>query len=106
MILTKRDWVGNTISHLFRQCFESMSSQVKSAPDDLQIASDRIRKNPFLLLCQRMEQTTMGKIKKTPRFGKKPDSVGNIRLQERDIEIIKLVYDYRFLDSKQIQALV
>ncbi|MEM2915244.1 MAG: replication-relaxation family protein [Candidatus Bathyarchaeia archaeon] len=48
----------------------------------------------------------MEKVRKTPRFGKRPDSVGNIRLQERDIEIIKLVYDYRFLDSRQIQSLI
>lgn len=45
-------------------------------------------------------------VKKTPRFGKEPESVGGIRIQPRDIEIIRLAYEYRLLDSKQIQALL
>lgn len=43
---------------------------------------------------------------KAPRFEKKPKVIGNIIIQKRDIEIIKLVWEYRFLSSEQIQALV
>lgn len=43
---------------------------------------------------------------RTPRFKRKPKLAGGLTLQERDIEIIKLVHEYRFLNSKQIQALV
>lgn len=41
-----------------------------------------------------------------PRFERKPDQVGGIQLQDRDINIIHLVHDYRFLDSGQITALI
>lgn len=43
---------------------------------------------------------------RAPRFERAPDQVGGLRLQERDAEIIRLVYEYRFLNSAQIQALV
>lgn len=43
---------------------------------------------------------------KAPRFEKKPKAIGNIIIQKRDIEIIRLVWEYRFLSSEQIQALV
>jgi len=45
-------------------------------------------------------------MEKAPRFRRKPETIGNIRLQSRDLEIIKLAWDYRFLNSEQIQALV
>ena len=44
--------------------------------------------------------------KKTPRFRRQPAGVGGLRIQKRDIEIIRLVHNYRFLDSKQIRALI
>ena len=44
--------------------------------------------------------------KRAPRFKRMPKAVGGLRIQERDIEIIRLVYEYRFLDSEQIHALV
>lgn len=43
---------------------------------------------------------------RAPKFKRKPEQVGGLRVQKRDIEIIRLVYDYRFLNSDQIQALV
>ena len=43
---------------------------------------------------------------RAPKFKRKPQQVGGLRVQKRDIEIIRLVYDYRFLNSDQIQALV
>ena len=43
---------------------------------------------------------------RAPKFKRKPQQVGGLRVQERDIEIIRLVYNYRFLNSDQIQALV
>jgi len=46
------------------------------------------------------------KTKRTPRFKREPQQVGGLRLQERDIEIIKLVHDFRFLNSHQIELLV
>jgi len=48
----------------------------------------------------------MEKTKRTPRFKREPQQVGGLRLQERDIEIIKLVHDFRFLNSHQIELLV
>ncbi len=44
-------------------------------------------------------------MKRAPRFTRSPEAVGGLRRQKRDIEIIKLVHDYRFLDSRQIRAL-
>jgi len=46
------------------------------------------------------------KTKKAPKFKRRPEEVGGLRLQERDIEIIRLVYDFRFLNSDQIKALI
>jgi hypothetical protein len=43
---------------------------------------------------------------RAPRFKRRPKLVGGIEIQERDLEIIRLVYDYRFMDSQQICALV
>jgi len=40
-----------------------------------------------------------------PKFKRKPEQLGAVRLQERDIRIIKLVHDYRFLNSDQIKLL-
>jgi len=45
-------------------------------------------------------------MEKTPRFNRKPEALGKIRIQKRDIEIIKLLWEYRFLSSEQIQKLV
>lgn len=45
-------------------------------------------------------------MKKTPRFDRKPRAIGNIRIQKRDTEIVKLVWEYRFLSSEQIQRLI
>ena len=44
--------------------------------------------------------------KNVPRFQRRPEQVGSLNLQERDLEIVKLVHDYRFLDTGQIQALI
>lgn len=44
--------------------------------------------------------------KALPRFKRKKTAISPIRLQPRDIRIIKLVYDYRSLNSGQIRALV
>lgn len=43
---------------------------------------------------------------KAYRFKRSPEAVGGLQLQDRDIEIIRSVYSYRFLNSEQIQALV
>jgi len=43
---------------------------------------------------------------RAPRFKRRPKAVGRLALQERDIEIIRLVDEYRFLDSEQMCALV
>jgi len=40
-----------------------------------------------------------------PRYQRTPGEM-SVRLQDRDREILKLVYDYRFLSSRQIQRLV
>lgn len=49
----------------------------------------------------------MDRNKPTPRLKKKPESVSlRLPLQDRDIKIIKYVYDYRFLTSQQINLLV
>lgn len=45
-------------------------------------------------------------IRKTPRFRRTPGAVGDLRLQERDFGIIRLAYEYRFVNSEQIAALV
>jgi hypothetical protein len=45
-------------------------------------------------------------VEKAPRFEKTPKAIGNIVIQKRDIEIIKLLWEYRFLSSEQIQKLV
>jgi len=42
---------------------------------------------------------------RAPKFKRKPEQLGGLRLQERDIGIIRLVYDYRFLNSDQIKLL-
>jgi len=46
------------------------------------------------------------KTKRAPKFKRRPEEVGGLRLQERDIEIVRLVQDYRFLNSDQIKALI
>jgi len=43
---------------------------------------------------------------RAPRFEKKPKVIGDIVIQQRDIEIVKLVWEYRFLSSEQIQKLI
>lgn len=43
--------------------------------------------------------------KRAPKFKRKPEQLGGVRLQERDIAIIRLVQDYRFLNSDQIKLL-
>ena len=45
-------------------------------------------------------------VKRAPRFKRMPEAAGGLRIQDRDIEIIRLVYEYRFLDSGRIQALI
>lgn len=40
------------------------------------------------------------------KFKRQPNEVGGVRIQERDLGIIKLVSDYRFLNSDQIKALI
>jgi len=42
--------------------------------------------------------------KRAPKFKRKPEEIGGLRLQERDMEIVKLIYDFRFLNSKQTQS--
>lgn len=42
---------------------------------------------------------------RAPKFKRKPRQLGGVRLQERDIGIIRLVHDYRFLNSDQIKLL-
>lgn len=42
---------------------------------------------------------------RAPKFKRKPEQLGGVRLQERDIGIIKAVHDYRFLNSDQIKFL-
>jgi len=44
--------------------------------------------------------------KRAPKFKRKPEEIGGLRLQERDTEIVKLIYNFRFLNSKQTKALV
>ena len=41
-----------------------------------------------------------------PRYKRKPEALGGVRISDRDTAIVKLVNDYRFMDSGQIQALV
>jgi len=48
----------------------------------------------------------MLKSKKAPKFKRRPDQIGGMRLQERDIQIMRLVYEFRFLDSDQIKAVI
>jgi hypothetical protein len=43
---------------------------------------------------------------KATRFQRNPETVGIVKIQPRDIEIINLVWRYRFLTSEQVQALV
>jgi len=43
---------------------------------------------------------------KSPRYTRKPETIGGIKISDRDIEIIKLAYEYRFLNSRQIQGLI
>jgi len=45
-------------------------------------------------------------LSKAPRYKRQPEALGGIRVSDRDAEIIKLVHDYRFMDSGQVQALV
>jgi len=44
--------------------------------------------------------------KRTPKFKRRPEEVGGLKLQERDVRIIRLLHDFRFINSDQIQALV
>lgn len=43
---------------------------------------------------------------KLPRFKRAQTQKPNLKLQQRDLDIIKAVYDYRFLSSEQIRALI
>jgi hypothetical protein len=43
---------------------------------------------------------------KAPRFEKKPKVIGNIVIQKRDLEMINLIWRYRFMSSEQIQFLI
>jgi len=43
---------------------------------------------------------------KSTRFQRSPETVGIIKIQPRDLEIINLVWRYRFLNSEQVQVLV
>ena len=45
-------------------------------------------------------------MERTHRYRREPDEVGGLVLQDRDREIIKLIYDYRFLNSDRIQTLI
>ena len=42
---------------------------------------------------------------RVPKFKREPQQIGGFRLQQRDLRIITLLYNYRFLDSDQIQTL-
>jgi len=44
--------------------------------------------------------------KRSTRYTRNPETVGIVKIQPRDLEIINLVRNYRFLSSEQIQALV
>jgi len=44
-------------------------------------------------------------MEKAPRFKKKPEIIGKIKIQRRDLDIINLIWKYRFMSSEQIQAL-
>lgn len=46
------------------------------------------------------------KTKRAPKFRRRPGEVGGLKLQERDVRIIRLLHDFRFINSDQIQALV
>jgi len=46
------------------------------------------------------------KTKRAPKFKRKPEEAGGLRLQERDTKIVSLVHDFRFLNSDQIKILV
>jgi len=46
------------------------------------------------------------KAKRTPKFKRRPEEVGGLKLQGRDIRIIRLLHDFRFINSDQIKALV
>lgn len=46
----------------------------------------------------------MGK-QRASQFEREPDRVGGIRLTDRDVRIVRLVHDYRFLNSRHIQLL-
>ncbi|MEW6680032.1 MAG: replication-relaxation family protein [bacterium] len=41
-----------------------------------------------------------------PRFKRVKENIPNIILQQRDIDILKLVYDFRFINSEQIHLLI
>lgn len=43
---------------------------------------------------------------KAPRYTRRPEATGGIRISDRDMEIIRLAYEYRFLNSRQVQGLV
>lgn len=43
---------------------------------------------------------------RAPKFKRQPQHIGGLKLQERDVKIVKLVHDYRFIDSDQIRALI
>jgi len=46
------------------------------------------------------------KPKKAQEFRRRLEQIGGLRLQERDIQIIRLVYGFRFLDSDEIKAVI
>jgi len=46
------------------------------------------------------------KTKRAPKFKRRPEEVGGLKLQERDVRIIRLLHDFRFINSDQIKALV
>jgi len=43
---------------------------------------------------------------RAPRFRRSPRLVGGIEVQDRDVEILKLVDDYRLIDSRQLCVLI
>lgn len=46
------------------------------------------------------------KTKRAPKFKRRPEEVGGLRLQKTDIDIIRLAYDYRFSKPQQIKTLI
>jgi len=52
-----------------------------------------------------MQSTGLKKQKRLPIYKRDDKNISGIRIQTRDIEILKLVHDYRFINSDQIKAL-